>query len=85
MDHQSQSTVTISPTGLLRKTRIPSERDVAELRSNAANIGFLGFVDTGIEGLKMTWRCEQFTYLETLLGVQVGVTVTLKWSFRFIW
>ena len=39
------------------------ERDYAELRSNAANIGFLGFVDTGIDGLKMTWRCEQFTYL----------------------
>ena len=44
------------------------ERDYAELRSNAANIGFLGFVDTGIDGLKMTWRCEQFTYLGDFAG-----------------
>ena len=43
-------------------------RDYAELRSNAANIGFLGFVDTGIDGLKMTWRCEQFTYLGDFAG-----------------
>ena len=45
-----------------------AEKDYAELRSNAANIGFLGFVDTGIEGLKMTWRCEQFTYLGDFAG-----------------
>jgi hypothetical protein len=45
-----------------------AERDYSELRSNAANIGFLGFVDTGIEGLKMTWRCEQFTYLGDFAG-----------------
>ncbi len=45
-----------------------AERDYAELRSNAANIGFLGFVDTGVEGLKMTWRCEQFTYLGDFAG-----------------
>ena len=45
-----------------------SERDYTEIRSNAANIGFLGFVDTGIEGLKMTWRCEQFTYLGDFAG-----------------
>ena len=32
------------------------------------NIGFLGFVDTGIEGLKVTWRCEQFTYLNDYGG-----------------
>ena len=44
------------------------ERDFTEVRSNAANIGFLGFVDTGIEGLKMTWRCENFTYLGDFAG-----------------
>ena len=45
-----------------------AERDYTEIRRNAANIGFLGFVDTGIEGLKMTWRCEQFTYLGDFAG-----------------
>ena len=49
-------------------TDYQGERDYAELRSNAANIGFLGFVDTGIDGLKMTWRCEQFTYLGDFAG-----------------
>ena len=29
-----------------RNGGVASERDYAELRSNAANIGFLGFVDT---------------------------------------
>ena len=69
MDHQSQSTVgNITLTSLLIETKQASERDYAEFRSNAANIGFLGFVDTGIEGLKMTWRCEQFTYLGDFAG-----------------
>jgi len=45
-----------------------AERDYTEIRSNAANIGFLGFVDTGVEGLKMTWRCENFTYLGDFAG-----------------
>jgi hypothetical protein len=45
-----------------------SQRDYSEIRGNAANIGFLGFVDTGIEGLKVTWRCEQFTYLNDYGG-----------------
>ena len=51
-----------------RNKGVASERDYTEIRSNAANIGFLGFVDTGIEGLKMTWRCEQFTYLGDFAG-----------------
>jgi hypothetical protein len=51
-----------------RNKNTTSERDYTDLRSNAANIGFLGFVDTGIEGLKMTWRCEQFTYLGDFAG-----------------
>jgi hypothetical protein len=45
-----------------------SQSDYSEIRGNAANIGFLGFVDTGIEGLKVTWRCEQFTYLNDYGG-----------------
>ena len=44
------------------------EKDYTEVRSNAANIGFLGFIDTGIEGVKMTWRCENFTYLGDFAG-----------------
>jgi hypothetical protein len=51
-----------------RNENTTGERDYTEIRSNAANIGFLGFVDTGIEGLKMTWRCEQFTYLGDFAG-----------------
>ncbi len=49
-----------------------NDRDYSEIRGNAANIGFLGFVDTGIEGLKVTWRCEQFTYLNDYGGNQGG-------------
>ena len=51
-----------------RNENLSDERDYTEIRSNAANIGFLGFVDTGIEGLKVTWRCEQFTYLGDFAG-----------------
>ena len=40
----------------------------AMINGNAGNIGFLGFVDTGIEGLKVTWRCEQFTYMNDYAG-----------------
>jgi hypothetical protein len=42
--------------------------DETSIRGNAGNIGFLGFVDTGIEGLKVTWRCETFTYLNDYAG-----------------
>jgi len=42
--------------------------DTTEIKGNAGNIGFLGFVDTGIEGLKVTWRCETFTYLNDYAG-----------------
>ena len=49
-----------------------SQRDYSEIRGNAGNIGFLGFVDTGIEGLKVTWRCEQFTYMNDYGGNQGG-------------
>ena len=45
-----------------------SELDKTMINGNAGNIGFLGFVDTGIEGLKMTWRCETFTYVNDYAG-----------------
>ena len=45
-----------------------SQVDKTMINGNAGNIGFLGFVDTGIEGLKVTWRCEQFTYMNDYAG-----------------
>ena len=45
-----------------------SQTDHTMINGNAGNIGFLGFVDTGIEGLKVTWRCEQFTYMNDYAG-----------------
>ncbi len=37
-------------------------RDVDRLSNNAANIGFMAHMDTGIAGLQVGLRCEQFTY-----------------------
>lgn len=37
-------------------------RDVDRLSNNAANIGFMSHMDTGITGLQVGFRCEQFTY-----------------------
>ncbi len=37
-------------------------RDYDRLSNNAANIGFMAHMDTGIEGLQVGFRCEQFTY-----------------------
>ena len=45
-----------------------SQIDRTMINGNAGNIGFLGFVDTGIEGLKVTWRCETFTYMNDYAG-----------------
>ena len=45
-----------------------AQQDRTMINGNAGNIGFLGFVDTGIEGLKMTWRCETFTYMNDYAG-----------------
>jgi len=39
-----------------------SDRDVDRLSNNAANIGFMSHMDTGIDGLQVGFRCEQFTY-----------------------
>ena len=37
-------------------------RDYDRLNSNGANIGFRSHMDTGIKGLQVGFRCEQFTY-----------------------
>ena len=37
-------------------------RDFDRLSNNAANIGFMSHMDTGIDGLQVGLRCEQFTY-----------------------
>lgn len=39
-----------------------SDRDTDRLSNNAANIGFMSHMDTGITGLQVGFRCEQFTY-----------------------
>lgn len=36
--------------------------DTDRLSNNAANIGFMSHMDTGIDGLQVGFRCEQFTY-----------------------
>ena len=37
-------------------------REFDRLRGNAANIGFMSHMDTGIAGLQVGLRCEQFTF-----------------------
>ncbi len=37
-------------------------REYDRLSNNAANIGFMSHMDTGIEGLQVGLRCEQFTF-----------------------
>ena len=37
-------------------------RDYDRMSNNAANIGFMAHMDTGIDGLQVGFRCEQFTY-----------------------
>ena len=37
-------------------------REYDRMSNNAANIGFMSHMDTGIEGLQVGLRCEQFTY-----------------------
>ena len=38
------------------------EREFDRIQGNAANIGFMAHMDTGIEGLQVGLRCEQFTF-----------------------
>ena len=37
-------------------------REYDRLSNNAANIGFMAHMDTGVDGLQVGFRCEQFTY-----------------------
>ena len=37
-------------------------KDYDRLTNNAANIGFMAHIDTGIDGLQAGFRCEQFTF-----------------------
>ena len=38
------------------------DRDFDRINGNAANIGFMAHMDTGIPGLQVGLRCEQFTF-----------------------
>ena len=40
----------------------PFKRNFDRLSNNAANLGFMAHMDTGIEGLQVGFRCEQFTF-----------------------
>ena len=37
-------------------------KDLDRLSNNAANIGFMSHMETGIDGLQVGFRCEQFTF-----------------------
>jgi predicted porin len=39
-----------------------SDRDFDRIQGNAANIGFMSHMDTGMPGLQVGLRCEQFTF-----------------------
>ena len=41
---------------------VENGRDYDRLSNNAANIGFMAHTDTGIDGLQVGLRCEQFTF-----------------------
>ena len=38
------------------------DRDFDRIQGNAANIGFMSHMETGIDGLQVGLRCEQFTF-----------------------
>ena len=41
-------------------------RDYTRISNNAANIGFIAHVNSGIDGLQVGFRCEQFTFFNNL-------------------
>ena len=43
-------------------TGAADEREFDRIQGNAANIGFMSHMDTGIDGLQVGLRCEQFTF-----------------------
>ena len=46
----------------VREIGTQGDRSYDRLSNNAANIGFMSHMDTGIPGLQVGFRCEQFTY-----------------------
>ena len=47
---------------------IDGGRSFDRIQSNAGNIGFAASVDTGMDGIMVNVRCEQFTYFNHLAG-----------------
>ena len=43
-------------------------REYTRINSNAGNIGFAASVDTGMNGIMVNFRCEQFTYFNHFSG-----------------
>ena len=43
-------------------------REFDRIQSNAGNIGFAASVDTGMNGIMVNFRCEQFTYFNHFSG-----------------
>ena len=47
---------------------IQDGREFNRIQSNAGNIGFAASVDTGMNGIMVNFRCEQFTYFNHFAG-----------------
>ena len=47
---------------------IQNGREFNRIQSNAGNIGFAASVDTGMNGIMVNFRCEQFTYFNHFGG-----------------
>ena len=47
---------------------IQGGREFTRIQSNAGNIGFAASVDTGMNGIMVNFRCEQFTYFNHFSG-----------------
>ncbi len=47
---------------------IANGREFDRIQSNAGNIGFAASVDTGMNGIMVNFRCEQFTYFNHFAG-----------------
>ena len=45
-----------------------NSREFTRTQSNAGNIGFAASVDTGMNGIMVNFRCEQFTYFNRFSG-----------------
>ena len=47
---------------------VQNGREFNRIQSNAGNIGFAASVDTGMNGIMVNFRCEQFTYFNHFSG-----------------